>query len=381
MTRVTIVQPSLAKYRVPVYTALAQRPGVDLQVIYAQSAGIPNVTPDGFFARFEPLQTVRIRAGHMLWHGAQIRYATRERSDVLILSWDVHYASLIPALLRAKANGVATILWGHGYSKRERPWRAWLRQAPARLADTLLFYSENPARTYREKYGFDPGRVVVAPNALDQAPMEAARAAWLGMPDELGRFKETNGLVGQRTILFCSRLVRENRVDLLLRATAEIRKTIQNVRVFIVGSGEDEANLRCLVDELNLGEHIRFVGAIYDEMKLAPWFLSADVYCYPENIGLSLLHSFGYALPVVTSDRREAHNPEIEALRPNQNGLLYRHGDHAALAETLRTLLANETQRNALAKEAQRTVTEKFSLEHMVDGFAKAIELSVKRRN
>lgn len=154
MTRVTIVQPSLAKYRVPVYKALAPTPGVDLQVIYAESTGIPNVAPDGFAANFHPLHLARIGPGHMLWHGAQLSHATREHCDVLILSWDVHYASLIPALLRAKANGVTTILWGHGYSKRERPWRAWLRQIPARLADTLLFYSENPARTYTRQVWF-----------------------------------------------------------------------------------------------------------------------------------------------------------------------------------------------------------------------------------
>lgn len=100
-----------------------------------------------------------------------------------------------------------------------------------------------------------------------------------------------------------------------------------------------------------------------------------------ENIGLSLLHAFGYGLPVVTSDRLDAQNPEIEALRPSQNGLLYRHGDFKALAESLRELLTNEALRNALSKEAQRTVTEDFSLERMVDGFDKAIQLSVKRRN
>ena len=381
MTRVTIVQPSLAKYRVPVYRALAQRPGIELQVVYAESTGIPNVAPEGFAANLYPLHLVRIGPGHMLWHGAQVNHATREHCDVLILSWDVHYASLIPALLRAKANGVSTILWGHGYSKRERPWRAWLRQIPARLSDTLLFYSEKPARAYVDKYGFEQRCVVVAPNALDQTAIATARVAWLGMPDEMTRFKEANGLVGKRTILFCSRLDKANRVDLLLRATAEIRRTIQDVCLLIVGSGEAEADLRCLAEELNLGEHIRFVGATYDEMALAPWFLSADVFCYPENVGLSLLHAFGYGLPVVTSDRLDAQNPEIEALRPNQNGLLYRHGDFMALVGTLSELLANNTLRNALSRDAQRTVKEEFSLERMVDGFEKAIGLSVKRRN
>ena len=40
------------------------------------------------------------------------------------------------------------------------------------------------------------------------------------------------------------------------------------------------------------------LGSIYDEIELAPWFLTADAFVYPENIGLSILHAFGYGLPV-----------------------------------------------------------------------------------
>lgn len=377
MTRVTIVQPSLAKYRVPVYKALATRPGIDLRVVYAESDGIPNVSPDGFTAEFQPLHVARLGPGHMLWHSAQLSHATREQCDVLILSWDVHYASLVPALLRARANGVATVLWGHGYSKRERPWRAQLRQLPARLADVLLFYSDGPARTYVERHGFRQDRVAVAHNALDQSAMEAARSAWMANPADLAAFKQNNGLAGRPTILFCSRLDRANRVDLLLRAAAIINKAIPDVRLVVIGAGEAESELRRLAQELGLGHSVDFLGAVYDEMKLAPWFLSADVYCYPENIGLALLHAFGYGLPVVTSDKLDAQNPEIEALHPQLNGLLYRHGDPVALSDALSELLANRALRERLSKEAQRTVREEFSLGRMVDGFEMAIELSI----
>lgn len=381
MTRVTIVQPSLAKYRVPVYRALAKRSGINLRVVYAQSNGIPNVLPEGFAAEFQPLYVARLGLGHMLWHGAQINHAAREHCDVLILSWDLHYASLVPALLRARANRVATILWGHGYSKRESPWRARLRQLPARLADVLLFYSDAPARTYVEKYGFKQSRVAVARNSLDQSIMEAARIAWLSDPSGLTAFRETNGLAGRPTILFCSRLDRANRVDLLIMATAIIKRTISDVRVVVIGAGEAESELRHLAQKLELVDNVVFLGAIYDEMGLAPWFLSADVFCYPENIGLSLLHAFGYGLPVVTSDKLDTQNPEIEALRTFNNGVLYRHGDHVSLSNALSELLTNRPFRERLSRAAQHTVREDFSLERMVDGFERAIKLSVNRQD
>ena len=40
-------------------------------------------------------------------------------------------------LLRARASGVKTVLWGHGYSKHEAPWRAWPRRKVASLADAV----------------------------------------------------------------------------------------------------------------------------------------------------------------------------------------------------------------------------------------------------
>ena len=380
MTRVTIIQPSLAKYRVPVYRELAKRPGIDLQVIYGMSEGIPNVEPSGFSAKFSPLRVAQTNTGHILWHNAQFDFATRKHCDVLILSWDVHYASLLPALARARANGVATILWGHGYSKTERPWRAWLRQVPARFADVLLFYSQGPARTYVERYGWDQNRVVVASNALDQTAIKAARSEWLSNRDKLIQFKEKHGLDGRPVILMCSRLEVANRADLLLRATARLLESIPDVKVLVVGTGDAEPDLRRLSQELDLGDRVKFVGPVYDEKELAPWFMSADVYCYPQNIGLSLLHAFGYGLPVVTSDRLETHNPEIEALKPCANGLLYRHGDIQDLADSLQRLLTDKELRNELSEGARRTVSDEYSLGRMVDGFVEAIRTGTARR-
>ena len=118
---------------------------------------------------------------------------------------------------------------------------------------------------------------------------------------------------------------------------------------------------------------MRFLGAVYDEMALAPWFLSADAFCYPANIGLSLLHAFGYGLPVITTDRNELQNPEIEALEPGRNGLVYKHDDLEALASTLERVIVDRPLRESLAAEALVTATQRFNLRTMVDGIEQAI--------
>jgi len=171
-----------------------------------------------------------------------------------------------------------------------------------------------------------------------------------------------------------SRLLYENRVDLLLHAAAHlVSDGFQDLSVVVIGAGSDEARLKALASRLGITQQLRMPGAIYDEMELAPWFLSADVYCYPVNIGLSVLHAFGYGLPVVTSNNIDAHNPEIEALEDGKNGLLYQDGSTRALAAALNRVLNDRALCKHMKARASETVADRFSLPTMVDGFECAI--------
>lgn len=370
--RLVIQQPALPKYRLPVFEELSRRRGIDLTVVYGEQKTLPNADRFHFKAIKVPLREFTIFGQPVLWHPAQWQYATRAHADVLILNWNVRYPQLVPALLRARAEGVPTILWGHGYSKNEATWRAWPRRKVTELATALLFYNHTTARNYIAT-GTDPRKVFVALNSLDQRPIQAARQHWLSRPEELAAFRREHNLTGP-TIIFVSRLEPANRVDLLLQATQQLLRKFPTLTAVIVGKGPDEQRLKGLAAELGIERHVRFPGAIYDEMQLAPWMLSADVYCYPSNIGLSLLHAFGYALPVVTADRPTAHGPEIEALQPDRNGLVYAEGNIQSLTETLRHLLDCPELRARLSAGAEETVLTQFSLTKMVDGFMDAIQ-------
>jgi glycosyltransferase involved in cell wall biosynthesis len=149
------------------------------------------------------------------------------------------------------------------------------------------------------------------------------------------------------------------------------------VQALIVGKGEEERKrLEVLGESHGMKDRVRFLGAIYGERELAPYFMSSDVFCYPANIGLSILHAFGYGLPVVTSDHIGGQNPEIEALKPGENGLLYRHGDADSLAETLDQIFSDKEKAREMSVCALATVDELFNIETMVNG----IEASIRGR-
>lgn len=370
--RVLVEQPSLAKYRLPVFQELARRPGLDFTLCYSQAPTLPNVEPDGFNARFVPSWRGTVAGRRIIWNGSCWANARRGATDVLILNWNLNHLNLVPALLRARANGIGTILWGHGYSKAEAQWRRLGRHGAAKLANALLFYNFSTARQFVEQ-GWPKERIYVALNALDQRPIQAARRAWLSEPGRLAAFRKEQGIGEGPVLLYVSRIKPENRLDLLIRATALLRKRHPLLQTVIVGTGAELDELKRLAAHEGAGEAVRFLGAVYDEMALAPWFLSADAFCYPANVGLSLLHAFGYGLPVITTDRNELQNPEIEALEPGRNGLVYGHDDLESLAAALERVIVDRPLRERLASEALETATKRFNLRTMVDGIEQAI--------
>ncbi len=379
--RVAVQQPALPHYRLPVFRYLASRPNIDLTLYHGARLGAPpNVDAHDFKAVLVDIYERNIGSHTMMWHSPQWQCATRRQCDVLHLSWDIHYTSLIPALLRAKVNGVGTVLWGHGFSKSEASWRSSLRRKVANLADALLFYNHTAANRYIEQ-GYNPDQVFVALNSLDQQPVQDARNHWLNQPEKLEAFRNKHQLKQDAVIIYVSRLEQANRVDLLIKAAAKMRPTIPDLKVIVVGKGTVEDELKELARSLGVEANILFLGAIYGEMDLAPWFLCSDVFCYPANIGLSLLHAFGYGLPVVTSDNIAAHGPEIEALEDGINGKLYADANVEDLAVVLVNLFSDSTKRVQMIQAAHNTAMNKFTINGMVDGMELSIRSAYARHN
>ncbi|MHC4989915.1 MAG: glycosyltransferase [Planctomycetota bacterium] len=371
--RVVLQQPALPAYRVPVFAELARRPGLQLQVVHGELPRLPTAPARGFEAMLVPARRLPLPVRPITWHQPQLTFADRRHTDVLVMSWNVNCASLVPALLRARRQGVGTVLWGHGYSKSETTWRRRTRMQVARLATALLLYDHATARRIVEE-GEDPRRVFVALNTRDLTPVVAARERWSATPARLEAFRHAQAIEDGPVVLFVSRLDSTNRLDLLLQAAQRLSGSHPGLTVLVVGKGPTREPLEEMATSLGIADRVRFLGPIYDELQLAPWFLSADVFCYPNNVGLSLIHAFAYGLPVVTTDR--VAGPEIEALEDGVNGLLYEHGDAGSLATAIGRIIDDPVLAETMSAAARRTVHERFTVENMVDGMEAAIRFA-----
>jgi glycosyltransferase involved in cell wall biosynthesis len=366
--RVAIFQPLIPSYRLPLYERLGALPGLELTVYAGDSEGSLKACHRGTSFRVVSAP-LRYWALGFRTQSAQVSLPTHRKFDLLIAPWDIHYLTVIPSVALARSMGIPIVLWGHGYSLRPHLLSDAARNLWGKMANGVLLYTGSVANQLIEECGFSRDRVFVAQNALDQAPIQAARRHWLDRPRELEDFQRSHGLDPAKTIVFLSRLEVANRIDLLLHASAALSREHPALKTVVIGDGSSRAELQLLARSLRIEDRVIFTGAIYEESKLAPWMLSGTLFCYPANIGLSLLHAFGYGLPAVTSDDRWAQNPEIEALVPDGNGLEYRSGDLNDMVRQCARILSDSALHQRLSASALQTVQDLYSMDQMVDGF------------
>lgn len=373
--RVYIQQPALPKYRVPIFEELAKRERLSIVLGYGQAIGLPNEAAEELDSEFHQQRFVRFAGQELSWQPIPNRRWS-EKFDVLVLSWAARNVNLLPSILRAKRRRIGVVLWGHGYTKKPSRFRDFIRTRLAAFADAILFYDQLTMDAFVTKHPTFQKRTFVAPNALLASEIEKARTYWTENSSELDEFRKAKSYQPASTVLMVSRMSRQNRVDILIRAAQLLVQKRPNLRIVLVGDATAvETELSELARNLGIADRIEFVGPCYNERDLAKYFLTADVYCYPQNVGLSILHAFAYGVPVITSDRMESHNPEIVALRPGRNGDLFHNESAESLAEKVSELLDDSQLRQEMSACAVETA-KSFSVERMVDGIESAIQFA-----
>lgn len=158
-------------------------------------------------------------------------------------------------------------------------------------------------------------------------------------------FRSTTPLV-----LCVSRFRRYKGVHLAIEAMDRVRRAIPEAQLMLIGTGEQEENLRKLVRRQNLEAHVQFAGPLSPEAKVAmlrrAWLLLNP--SSKEGWGLTVLEANACGVPVVTFD-----SPGLkEAVRDGETGFLVRQRDGEAMAEKVITLIQDVELRERMAQGA-----------------------------
>ncbi len=137
--------------------------------------------------------------------------------------------------------------------------------------------------------GFNNGPARIIPNGID-----------------LSRFSE-NAVgrlpFGIKTLLFVSRFEKRKGLLHLLRAFKLLQDARrQNLRLVIVGDGEQRKAAQNFAVKHNLSPHVTFAGKVSDDV-LPDFYRSTDIFCAPasagESFGMTLLEAMACGTPIV----------------------------------------------------------------------------------
>ncbi len=352
MKSVLILQNEIMEYRRPVYNALAEF--YKITVVHAGRATRQQtdkydeiIIPRRAIGGFTVMPQNRLSAHLKLY-------------DVVVVMFDLRWPQyLLPAFQKHRPK---FILWGHRYSKNAIANK--VRDIIIKAADGVLLYGDEdiPAMIAR---GIDAKKLAVAWNTVEVENMQNLSTT------------------EKDTLLFVGRLQPSKKIDLLIRSFSSMCASLPgHVQLNIVGAAANDSPgydnyLKQLAQLEGAGDRIVFHGKVDEPTALRNLYARAYAYVSPGPVGLAVLHSFAYGVPVITM-KNEKHGPERHNIIHNVNGILC--DSQHALEDAIKLICSDRKYTEALGSRAFRHYEELRPLRRMIAGFVSAIEQSVRTR-
>jgi len=197
-------------------------------------------------------------------------------------------------------------------------------------------------------------------NAIDFERFEAAQTHRAASRQALQLSKGTLvlGTIGA--------LVAKKGVDTLLHALSIVVRDIEDTTLLVVGDGPQRARLEGLAAELNIGEHVVFLGAQTHVEQIIPAF---DLYVsgsLVEGLPTVLLESVAAGVPVIATDI--PGNDEV--ISNGVTGRLVAPQTPQAMANAIKEAIQNTDLTSQMANKALADIRSRFDIHNIATQYA-----------
>lgn len=255
----------------------------------------------------------------------------------------------------------------------------WQRRIVRHFEDGVISYAQGLTVNTRftfDRYvrlGYPPHRIIYVPNGVERHRFERSSHNLAMLRRRWGLDEATPVIAYVGTISTLS-----HAVDLLLEAFALVARKQPDVKLLLVGGGEDYDDMVTMARKLGITSRTIFAGRQPPE-DIPSLFAVATVSVDPvreDTIAaarspLKVVESLAAGTPVVTGDVGDRR----EMLADGAAGVLVRPGDSAALADGLLSVLEDPARRAQMMLAAQES-REHWYWDKLAEDFVRVYDLA-----
>lgn len=259
-----------------------------------------------------------------------------------------------------------------------------LRDAGVARGPIVTFFHGYDISGYLEKHGtdvyntlFEKGEVFLTISERWKrrlleigCPKEKIRVHRMGV--DLRKFEYNDrriSLNDKINIVTVGRLTEKKGIKYAIRAISEIKKKGYDVTYRVIGSGEEQAALRQLVDRLDINESVTLVGRLRQQ-EVVNVLRDSDLFILPsvtakdgdqEGVPVALMEAMAMGLPVIST----WHSGIPELVQHEENGMLVQERESHELAVAIARVIDDSELYEKIARNGRTTVENRFSVQSL----------------
>lgn len=219
----------------------------------------------------------------------------------------------------------------------------------------IITVTGNYTKKTLEKIGINNNKIIILPHTVDES------------------FKPLN-IPKDIDLIYIGRLVVEKNLNTIIYAVAEMKKCQINIKMAIIGKGDQKDAIEKLIIELNLENNIKLYGF---QPEIISWYNRSKISVIAskrEGFPFTVIESLKCGIPVVVSNCGDIRDVVINGY----NGFIIDdYKDYRSFAAVISRLITNPLELEKLSKNAPQSV-EKINnqeITYLWSGILKKIDM------
>ncbi|WNC72547.1 glycosyltransferase [Thalassotalea psychrophila] len=266
------------------------------------------------------------------------------------------YKSDIISLIAAKKCGIKCISTPHGFentSDFKLRFYIWLGNLVMRYFDRVVPLSPQLLQDCHALMT-DKNKLVYIQNGVDFSEADVVK-------NEMTQGDKSS----EKVIGFIGQLISRKNLTDTISAFAILLSRQKNLKLIIIGEGEEQQTLQSFAKQLGCEDKIEFLGYRDDRLKLLSNFDLFMLSSTLEGIPRCLMEAAYLQVPIVAYDI-----PGVDKIiTHNQSGFLAPVGDSEMMAKYAETLLYNDKVKDKIILAAEKNVIENYSAKRMANEY------------